>query len=44
MTGLHVRAVKAVTKGLGVRDGVLAPDLSGSIGNLGAAQAGVALC
>ena len=29
VTGLHVRAVKAVTKGLGVGDGVLAPDLSG---------------
>ncbi len=44
VTGLHVRAVKAITKGLGVRDGVLAPDLSGSVGNLGAAQAAVALC
>jgi hydroxymethylglutaryl-CoA synthase len=44
VTGLHVRSVKAVTKGLGVRDGALAPDLSGSIGNLGAAQAAVALC
>jgi hydroxymethylglutaryl-CoA synthase len=44
VSGLHVRAVKAVTKGLGVRDGVLAPDLSGSLGNLGAAQAVVALC
>ena len=27
-----------------MRDGVLAPDLTGSIGNLGAAQFGVALC
>jgi uncharacterized OB-fold protein len=27
-----------------VREGVLAPDLLGSVGNLGAAQAGVALC
>jgi 3-hydroxy-3-methylglutaryl CoA synthase/uncharacterized OB-fold protein len=44
VSGLHARAVKAVTKGLGVRDGVLAPDLSGSVGNLGAAQAAVALC
>src|SRR3984957_18947260 len=44
VSGLHVRAVKAVTKGLGVRDGVVAPDLSGSVGNLGAAQAAVALC
>ncbi len=44
VAGLHVRAVKAVTKGLGVRDGVLAPDLGASLGNLGAAQAAVALC
>ncbi len=44
VAGLHVRAVKAVTKSLGVREGVLAPDLSGSLGNLGAAQAAVALC
>src|SRR5271156_3539083 len=44
VSGLHLRAVKAVTKGLGVRDGVLAPDLSSSLGNLGAAQAVVALC
>src|SRR5580692_12731386 len=44
VSGLHARAVKAVTKGLGVRDGVLAPDLTGSLGDLGAAQAGVALC
>ena len=44
VTGLHVRAVKAVTKGLGVREGVLAPDLGASLGNLGAAQAALALC
>ncbi len=44
VTGLHVRAVKAVTKGLGVREGTLVPDLSGSLGNLGAAQAAVLLC
>jgi hydroxymethylglutaryl-CoA synthase len=44
VTGLHVRAVKAISKGLGVRDGALAPDLTGSIGNLGAAQAALALC
>jgi hydroxymethylglutaryl-CoA synthase len=44
VTGLHVRAVKAVSKGLGVREGVLAPDLTASIGNLGAAHAAVALC
>ncbi len=44
VTGLHVRAVKAASKGLGVREGALAPDLTGSLGNLGAAQAAVALC
>ena len=44
VTGLHVRAVKAVAAGLGVRDGVLAPDLTATVGNLGAAHAGVALC
>jgi hydroxymethylglutaryl-CoA synthase len=44
VTGLHVRAVRAVAKSLGVRDGALAPDLTGTVGNLGAAQAGVALC
>ncbi len=44
VTGLHVRAVKATASGLGVREGVLAPDLTGAVGNLGAAQAGVALC
>jgi 3-hydroxy-3-methylglutaryl CoA synthase len=43
VTGLHVRAVKAATSGLGVRDGVLAPDLSASVGNLGAAAAAFAL-
>ena len=44
VTGLHARAVKAATKGLGVRDGVLAPDLMGALGNLGAAHAAIALC
>ncbi len=44
VTGLHVRAVRAAASGLGVREGVLAPDLTTSVGNLGAAQAGVALC
>src|SRR6202167_5679238 len=44
VTGLHVRAVKAISKGLGVREDALAPDLTGSVGNLGAAQAAVALC
>jgi hydroxymethylglutaryl-CoA synthase len=44
VTGLHARAVRAVASGLGVRDGVLAPDLTGSLGNLGAAHVGLALC
>ncbi len=44
VTGLHARAVKAVASGLGVREGVLAPDLTASVGNLGAAHAGVVLC
>jgi hydroxymethylglutaryl-CoA synthase len=44
VSGLHARATKAVAGGLGVRDGVLAPALSATIGNLGAAQFGVALC
>ena len=44
VTGLHGRATKSAARGLGVRDGVLAPDLTGSIGNLGAAHFGVALC
>jgi hydroxymethylglutaryl-CoA synthase len=43
VTGLHVRAVKAVRAGLGVAAGALAPDLTGSVGNLGAAHAGLAL-
>jgi hydroxymethylglutaryl-CoA synthase len=44
VTGLHVRAVRAAAASLGVRDGVLVPDLTGAVGNLGAAQAGVVLC
>jgi 3-hydroxy-3-methylglutaryl CoA synthase len=44
VTGLHARATRAATAGLGVREGVLAPDLLASVGNLGAAHAGVALC
>ncbi len=44
VTGLHARAVKAATKGLGVRESALVPDLLGTVGNLGAAHAGVALC
>jgi len=43
VSGLHPRAVRAVTGGLGVSPDALAPDLVGSVGNLGAAQAGLAL-
>jgi 3-hydroxy-3-methylglutaryl CoA synthase len=44
VTGLHARAVRVVAAGLGVGAGVLAPDLTASAGNLGAAHAAVALC
>jgi uncharacterized OB-fold protein len=43
VTGLHVRAVRAAAAGLGVREGVLAPDLTASVGNLGAAHFAVGL-
>ncbi len=43
VAGLHTRAVGSVRASLGVDGGRLAPDHSQSIGNLGAAQAGVAL-
>jgi hydroxymethylglutaryl-CoA synthase len=43
VSGLHVRAVKAVSGRLGVAAEAVAPDLTGRLGNLGAAQAGVAL-
>ncbi|MGP0030160.1 MAG: OB-fold domain-containing protein [Acidimicrobiales bacterium] len=42
VTGLHARAVKAASGGLGV-PGALAPDLTAAVGNLGAAHAGLAL-
>ncbi len=35
VTGLHPRAVKAVAAGLGVREGVLAPDLRRRSGTWG---------
>jgi 3-hydroxy-3-methylglutaryl CoA synthase len=44
VAGLHARATKAAAAGLGVREGVLATDLLGSVGNLGAAHGAVALC
>jgi hydroxymethylglutaryl-CoA synthase len=43
VVGLHARAVKAATGALGVPPEAIAPDLSGAVGNLGAAQAGLAL-
>jgi hydroxymethylglutaryl-CoA synthase len=43
VSGLHVRAVKAATAGLGVAKESFAPDLSSQVGNLGAAQAALAL-
>ena len=43
VAGLHVRAVKAVASGLGVAKEAMAPDLVAAVGNLGAAQAGLAL-
>jgi 3-hydroxy-3-methylglutaryl CoA synthase len=43
VTGLHVRATKAVAAALGVAKEAMAPDLTALLGNLGAAQAGLAL-
>jgi 3-hydroxy-3-methylglutaryl CoA synthase/uncharacterized OB-fold protein len=43
VTGLHARAVASVKKALGVAAERLAPDHAGLIGNLGAAQGGLAL-
>ena len=43
VSGLHVRAVKSVSAGLGVAADAMAPDLIGSVGNLGAAHAALSL-
>jgi uncharacterized OB-fold protein len=43
VAGLHARAVRAIKSSLGVAPEALAPDHSGAIGNLGAAQLGVGL-
>jgi len=43
VAGLHTRATKAVAASVGVRREALAPDLGVTLGNLGAAQVGVAL-
>jgi uncharacterized OB-fold protein len=38
VTGLHVRAVRSLTKRLGVRDGTIVDDLAMTVGNTGAAH------
>jgi hydroxymethylglutaryl-CoA synthase len=43
VSGLHGRAVKAVVAGLGVSKEAMAPDFTATLGNLGAAQAALAL-
>jgi len=43
VTGMHGRAAKAVVRALGVRDGALADDLSATVGQTGAAHAGLVL-
>jgi uncharacterized OB-fold protein len=43
VTGMHGRAAKAVGRALGVRDGALSDDLSASVGQTGAAHAGLVL-
>jgi hydroxymethylglutaryl-CoA synthase len=43
VVGLHARAVKAATGALGVAAEGVAPHQTGAVGNLGAAQAGLAL-
>jgi len=43
VTGMHGRAVKALARTLGVRDGVLADDLTTTVGQTGAAHPGLVL-
>jgi hydroxymethylglutaryl-CoA synthase len=43
VTGMHGRAAKALGRKLGVRDGVLADDLTTTVGQTGAAHAGLVL-
>jgi len=43
VTGMHGRAAKALGRKLGVRDGVLADDLSTTVGQTGSAHAGLVL-
>jgi hydroxymethylglutaryl-CoA synthase len=43
VTGLHARAVRSLTKRLGTRDGTVVDDLTATVGNTGAAHAGLLL-
>jgi hydroxymethylglutaryl-CoA synthase len=43
VTGMHGRAVKALVRKLGVADGAVADDLSGSVGQAGSAHIGLVL-
>jgi 3-hydroxy-3-methylglutaryl CoA synthase/uncharacterized OB-fold protein len=43
VTGMHGRAVKALTRKLGVSDGAVADDLSGTVGQAGSAHVGLVL-
>jgi hydroxymethylglutaryl-CoA synthase len=43
VTGLHARAVRSLVKRLGVEDGALADDRAATVGNAGAAHAGLLL-
>jgi 3-hydroxy-3-methylglutaryl CoA synthase/uncharacterized OB-fold protein len=43
VTGLHGRAVRSLTKRLGLEDGAVVDDLAGTVGNTGAAHAGLLL-
>jgi 3-hydroxy-3-methylglutaryl CoA synthase/uncharacterized OB-fold protein len=43
VTGLHARAVKSLPRRLGVREGALVDDLAATVGNSGAAHAGLLL-
>lgn len=43
VTGLHARAVKALTRKLGVREGAVVDDLTTTVGNTGTAHGGLLL-
>lgn len=44
VTGLHTRAVAAARKAIGARPDAIVDDLAGTVGNTGAAHAGLLLC